>query len=82
MYIIIRRIYNNMQVIDIYIYMLPFLNVYNRTSEYNIIDFKKGAQITGSRFPLYKVMGAQLQRALINFFLDYNTNVAEDWSML
>ena len=41
--------------------------------KYDIIDFKKGAEITGSGFPLYKGMGAQLQRALINFFLDYNT---------
>ena len=42
--------------------------------KYNIIDFKKGAEITGSGFPLYKGMGAQLQRALINLFLEYNTN--------
>ena len=42
--------------------------------KYDIIDFKKGAEITGSGFPLYKGMGAQLQRALINFFLEYNTN--------
>jgi len=41
--------------------------------KYDIIDFKKGAEITGSGFPLYKGMGAQLQRALINFFLEYNT---------
>ena len=39
--------------------------------EYQIIDFKKGAQITGSGFPLYKGRGAQLQRGLINFFLDF-----------
>ena len=42
--------------------------------KYNIIDFKKGAEIAGSGFPLYKGMGAQLQRGLINFFLDYNNN--------
>ena len=40
--------------------------------KYQIIDFKKGAQITGSGFPLYKGRGAQLQRGLINFFLDFN----------
>tara|TARA_Y100001968_G_C19435746_1_gene759534 strand:- start:1602 stop:2870 length:1269 start_codon:yes stop_codon:yes gene_type:complete len=40
--------------------------------KYNIIDFKKGAEITGSGFPLYKAKGAKLQRGLINFFLDYN----------
>ena len=40
--------------------------------KYNLIDFKKGAEITGSGFPLYKGLGAKLQRGLINFFLDYN----------
>ena len=36
----------------------------------NIIDFERGAKITGSGFPLYVNKGAKLQRALINFFLD------------
>ncbi len=38
--------------------------------QYGIIDFKLGAFITGSGFPLYRGDGARLQRALINFFLD------------
>ncbi len=38
--------------------------------KYNIIDFKLGAFITGSGFPLFRGKGARLQRALINFFLD------------
>src|SRR5690606_12651241 len=38
--------------------------------KYNLIDFKTGALITGSGFPLYRGDGARLQRALINFFLD------------
>lgn len=38
--------------------------------KYNIIDFKLGAFITGSGFPLYRGKGARLQRALISFFLD------------
>lgn len=38
--------------------------------KYNLIDFKLGAFITGSGFPLYRGKGAKLQRALINFFLD------------
>ena len=42
--------------------------------KYDIIDFKKGAQITGSGFPVYKGFGAKLQRGLINFFLDYNSD--------
>jgi seryl-tRNA synthetase len=36
----------------------------------DIIDFERGVKITGAGFPLYKGQGAQLQRALINFFLD------------
>lgn len=37
---------------------------------YNLIDFELGAKITGAGFPLYVGKGAQLQRALINYFLD------------
>lgn len=40
--------------------------------EYNLVDFETGAKITGSGFPLYKGNGAKLQRALIQYFLDYN----------
>lgn len=40
--------------------------------KYDIIDFKTGAKITGSGFVLYKGLGAQLERALINYFLDFN----------
>ncbi len=42
--------------------------------ELDIIDFEMGVKITGSGFPVYKDKGAKLQRALINFFLDENTN--------
>ena len=41
--------------------------------KYDIIDFDLGVKITGAGFPVYKGKGAKLQRALINFFLDYNT---------
>jgi seryl-tRNA synthetase len=41
--------------------------------KYGIVDFETGAKITGSGFPLYKGKGAKLQRALIQYFLDYNT---------
>ncbi len=41
--------------------------------EYDLIDFETGARLTGSGFPVYKGLGAKLQRALIQFFLDYNT---------
>ena len=38
--------------------------------KYDLIDFDLGVKITGAGFPVYKGKGAQLQRALINFFLD------------
>ena len=37
--------------------------------KYNLIDFDLGVKITGAAFPVYIGKGAQLQRALINFFL-------------
>ena len=41
--------------------------------ELDILDFNRGAKITGARFTLYKGMGARLERALINFMLDLHT---------
>ena len=41
--------------------------------DFNLIDFELGAKITGTGFPVYKGKGAKLQRALITYFLDYNT---------
>lgn len=38
--------------------------------KYDLIDFELGVKISGAGFPVYKGMGARLQRALINFFLD------------
>lgn len=42
--------------------------------EYDIIDFELGNKLTGAGFPVYKGQGARFQRALINFFVDCNTN--------
>lgn len=42
------------------------------TKKYDLIDFETGVKITGAGFPVYKGLGARLQRALINFFLDEN----------
>ncbi|MFA9289739.1 MAG: serine--tRNA ligase [Solirubrobacteraceae bacterium] len=42
--------------------------------KHDLIDFELGVKITGAGFPVYKGKGAKLQRSLINFFLDYNTN--------
>ncbi len=41
--------------------------------QYDIVDFETGAKITGSGFALFKGKGAKLQRALIQYFLDFNT---------
>jgi seryl-tRNA synthetase len=41
--------------------------------KYDIIDFDLGVKLTGAGFPVYKGKGAKLQRALINYFLDFNT---------
>jgi seryl-tRNA synthetase len=38
-----------------------------------ILDFERGAKLTGARFTLYKGAGARLERALINFMLDLHT---------
>ncbi len=38
--------------------------------KYNLIDFDLGVKISGAGFPVYRGLGARLQRALINFFLD------------
>ena len=43
-------------------------------AKYDLIDFELGNKITGAGFPVYKGKGARLQRALINFFLDKNTD--------
>ncbi len=41
--------------------------------KYDLIDFELGVKVTGAGFPVYKGKGAKLQRALIWYFLDKNT---------
>jgi seryl-tRNA synthetase len=41
--------------------------------KYDLVDFETGVKITGSGFPLFKGKGARLQRALVQYFLDFNT---------
>ena len=41
-----------------------------------ILDFARGAKITGARFTLYRGQGALLERALIGFMLDLQTRRA------
>jgi seryl-tRNA synthetase len=40
----------------------------------NILDFARGAKITGARFTLYRGAGATLERAVINFMLDLHAS--------
>ena len=40
------------------------------TDAHDLVDFERGAKVTGSGFPFYTGRGARLQRALLNFFLD------------
>jgi seryl-tRNA synthetase len=42
--------------------------------KYDLINFELGNKVTGAGFPFYKNKGAKLQRALIQYFLDYNSN--------
>jgi seryl-tRNA synthetase len=41
--------------------------------KYDLINFETGNKVTGAGFPFYKGKGAKLQRALIQYFLDFNT---------
>ena len=41
--------------------------------KHDLIDFELGNKLTGSGFPVYRGKGAKLQRALIQYFLDFNT---------
>lgn len=59
---------------------MPILNMetalphWELAKKYDIIDFELGVKLTGAGFPVYKGQGAKIQRALISFFLDENTN--------
>ena len=41
----------------------------------NILDFARGAKITGARFTLYRGLGARLERAIVNLMLDLHTGI-------
>ena len=49
-----------------------FLNHVELGNKLGILDFERGAKISGSGFPVYVGKGATLERALINFMLDYH----------
>ncbi len=50
----------------------PILDHVELGKKLNILDFERGAKISGSGFPLYLGKGARLERALINFMVDYH----------
>lgn len=50
------------------------LSHWDLAKKYDLIDFELGNKVTGSGFPFYKGKGAKLQRALIQYFLEFNTN--------
>lgn len=51
-----------------------FLDHIELGKKLNILDFERGAKISGSGFPVYIGKGATLERALINFMLNYHLN--------
>lgn len=42
-------------------------------TDLNILDFERAGKVTGSRFTMYKGLGARLERSIINYFLDKHT---------
>lgn len=40
----------------------------------DILDFERAAKLSGARFTVYKSLGARLERAIINFYLDVHTS--------
>ena len=50
-----------------------FVPHWELASRYNLINFELGVKIAGAGFPVYLGKGAKLQRSLVQFFLDRNT---------
>lgn len=46
---------------------------YDLINKYKLVDFELGSKITGRGFPVFVGDGAKLQRALVQYFLDFNT---------
>ena len=51
----------------------PLVNHLDLGNRLGILDFERGAKISGTGFPVYTDKGARLERALLNFMLDYHT---------
>lgn len=59
---------------DIPVFDFDILDHLELGERLDILDFKRGGKVTGSGFPVYKGMGARLERALINFMLDIHVD--------
>ncbi|MDO8537703.1 MAG: serine--tRNA ligase [archaeon] len=60
----------------------PAKQHYELGEKLGIIDMERGAKIAGSGFYVFKGAGSKLERALINFFLDFNSkNGFTEWSL-
>ncbi len=51
----------------------PVMNHLDLGNKLGILDFERGAKISGTGFPVYTGKGARLERALVNFMLDFHT---------
>lgn len=51
----------------------PLMNHLDLGNTLGILDFERGAKISGTGFPVYTGKGARLERALLNFMLDFHT---------
>lgn len=54
-------------------YDYPLQDHLDLAEKLDILDFQRGAKVSGSGFPIYKSAGARLERAFINFMLDMHT---------
>ena len=55
------------------VFDFPVKSHWDIGEDLDILDFARGAKISGARFTVYKGLGARLERSVINFFLDMHT---------
>lgn len=66
-----ETVYQSQNVMPMHSEALPHWEL---AKKYNLIDFELGVKIAGAGFPVYLGKGAKLQRSLVQFFLDRNTD--------
>ncbi len=54
-------------------FSFPIKNHWDVGTDLDILDFERAGKIAGARFTVYKGLGARLERAVVNFFLDLHT---------